>query len=474
MADCNPNRFFGVLPQELTDTIIDFLHDDRNTLKSCSLVCHSWIPATRFHLFRRITLDLTPNDNSKPAPNWTACTKPRISPMIQTFIQICDYSPVISSSIEKLDVHAKVSGHKWKWGAKAGYFQPHEVNAQTLLFILNKLQSLKSLNFTGIYIGKSEPISPHSPSFRAFTLDRLVLHHFWLMDSEDISEPIAQDLTCLFDLFYEIGELGISTSEIFIFDAGWLDVVEFDPDRLRNLELHSSRHLKVTKFSDHAHRFCVPSAVLVSIISPNHLTTLEWNVFIPKYVIKGYIHEHAKSLSALNVSLGEMSRSEEYASFSFDVIGLSKCHALTSVKLWSTWPGTIFLESIGAFTGNLFLRCLSSLPKHVTEITLYFNLNNDSEWTLGWVYNNSHEVTAKFIRNNWPWKEIENQLLAFTHLKLVAFIQHEARLYPRFDVPLRHVDSSNPLFKAIEDGLPHFRGTPVLQFAYGYRDLDCV
>ncbi|KAI0789751.1 hypothetical protein C8Q75DRAFT_891832 [Abortiporus biennis] len=384
-------------------------------------------------------LNLTPNDNSKPAPNWTACTKPRISPIIQTFIQICDYSPVISSSIEKLDVHAKVSGHKWKWGAKAGYFQPHEVNAQTLLFILNKLQSLKSLNFTGIYIGKSEPISPHSPSFRAFTLDRLALHHFWLMDSEDISEPIAQDLTCLFDLFYEIGELGISTSEIFIFDAGWLDVVEFDPDRLRNLELHGSRHLKVTKFSDH-----------------------------------GYIHEHAKSLSALNISLGEMSRSEEYASFSFDVIGLSKCHALTSVKLWSTWPGTIFLESIGAFTGNLFLRCLSSLPKHVKEITLYFNLNNDSEWTLGWVYNNSHEVTAKFIRTNWPWKEIENQLLAFTHLKLVAFVQHEARLYPRFDVPLRHVDSSNPLFKAIEDGLPHFRGTPVLQFAYGYRDLDCV
>jgi hypothetical protein len=39
------------LPQELVDYIVDFLHDDIRSLVSCSLVSHSFIPGTRFHLF---------------------------------------------------------------------------------------------------------------------------------------------------------------------------------------------------------------------------------------------------------------------------------------------------------------------------------------------------------------------------------------------------------------------------------------
>lgn len=41
------------LPQELLDTIIDFLYDDQPALFSCSLVCHAWVPATRYHLFQQ-------------------------------------------------------------------------------------------------------------------------------------------------------------------------------------------------------------------------------------------------------------------------------------------------------------------------------------------------------------------------------------------------------------------------------------
>ncbi|KAJ7877013.1 hypothetical protein B0H13DRAFT_2195037, partial [Mycena leptocephala] len=44
------------LPQELTDKIIDGLHDDMPSLRDCSLVCWAWVPATRFHLFSDITL----------------------------------------------------------------------------------------------------------------------------------------------------------------------------------------------------------------------------------------------------------------------------------------------------------------------------------------------------------------------------------------------------------------------------------
>ncbi|EMD30983.1 hypothetical protein CERSUDRAFT_100782 [Gelatoporia subvermispora B] len=44
------------LPPELTDRIIDFLHDDIPALANCGLVCRTWLPSSRLHLFRRIEI----------------------------------------------------------------------------------------------------------------------------------------------------------------------------------------------------------------------------------------------------------------------------------------------------------------------------------------------------------------------------------------------------------------------------------
>jgi hypothetical protein len=44
------------IPQELSDVIIDYLHDDRPALGRCGLVCWSWLPSSRFHLFSTIKL----------------------------------------------------------------------------------------------------------------------------------------------------------------------------------------------------------------------------------------------------------------------------------------------------------------------------------------------------------------------------------------------------------------------------------
>ncbi len=43
------------IPPELSDYVIDFLHDDRPSLKACSLTCRTWHPAARHHLFRTVT-----------------------------------------------------------------------------------------------------------------------------------------------------------------------------------------------------------------------------------------------------------------------------------------------------------------------------------------------------------------------------------------------------------------------------------
>ena len=45
------------LAAELTDHIIDFLHDDRLALSACALTHPTWLAASRFHLFNTITVD---------------------------------------------------------------------------------------------------------------------------------------------------------------------------------------------------------------------------------------------------------------------------------------------------------------------------------------------------------------------------------------------------------------------------------
>jgi len=52
------------LPNEVQDRILDFLHDDKLALKACALVCRTWVPTSRFHLFRQIQLYLRTADTA--------------------------------------------------------------------------------------------------------------------------------------------------------------------------------------------------------------------------------------------------------------------------------------------------------------------------------------------------------------------------------------------------------------------------
>ncbi|KAI0739389.1 hypothetical protein C8Q80DRAFT_1198411 [Daedaleopsis nitida] len=46
-----PRRDPG-FPNEITDVIIDYLHDDKASLLACALVCRAWLSSSRYHLFR--------------------------------------------------------------------------------------------------------------------------------------------------------------------------------------------------------------------------------------------------------------------------------------------------------------------------------------------------------------------------------------------------------------------------------------
>ena len=49
------------LPEELLDSVVDFLYDERDALKSCCLVSKSWIPRTLEHIFAQVEFFGTEN-----------------------------------------------------------------------------------------------------------------------------------------------------------------------------------------------------------------------------------------------------------------------------------------------------------------------------------------------------------------------------------------------------------------------------
>ena len=46
-----------MLPPELWDSILDCLHDDKHSLRQCSLIARNWRPRAQHHLFRSIYID---------------------------------------------------------------------------------------------------------------------------------------------------------------------------------------------------------------------------------------------------------------------------------------------------------------------------------------------------------------------------------------------------------------------------------
>ena len=108
------------LPQEMIDMIIDFLYSEEDALAACSLVCRSWLPATRYHLFGhpRIVQNAKGYSPRYPEDNWRAFIlflqqphNPFLSYIRGAFIMVAtDLSPVVaaltrvSHRIKKLDI----------------------------------------------------------------------------------------------------------------------------------------------------------------------------------------------------------------------------------------------------------------------------------------------------------------------------------------------------------------------------------
>jgi len=111
----------ATLPPELTDHIIDFLHDDRKTLLSCSLVSKIWLPSSRYHLFGSLDIYSKERQDSliRLLKNSPASTIPN---HVHTFSIVTDQRSDIPNSfdtiapyLDRLPVRSlTLKGHQWR------------------------------------------------------------------------------------------------------------------------------------------------------------------------------------------------------------------------------------------------------------------------------------------------------------------------------------------------------------------------
>jgi len=97
-----------ILPQELVDSIIDHLHDDPATLHSCALVSSAWLPASRYHIFRRVSIRLVPHDTSHGGKANSlyriAVSSPDIAPYIRDlFVYMGDQTVLARNQMTQLE-----------------------------------------------------------------------------------------------------------------------------------------------------------------------------------------------------------------------------------------------------------------------------------------------------------------------------------------------------------------------------------
>lgn len=169
------------LPTELTDAIIDQLHDDRKALVNCSVVCRRWMKSSRYHLFDKVIVR-----GEKPGSGFTS------------FLAFLDATPVIHGYIRSLTfrVTANPTG-------KASELR--SIGPYTLVFILKILPALRTLVFENITWNRHLLAGPDGhaidwpPSPRP--LDSFTLSHVVT------DEPRAFRLSNLVDLVWAFGPL---------------------------------------------------------------------------------------------------------------------------------------------------------------------------------------------------------------------------------------------------------------------------
>ncbi|KAI0792426.1 hypothetical protein C8Q75DRAFT_599949 [Abortiporus biennis] len=168
------------LPQELIDHIIDQLHDDKQSLRSCSLVSHSFQPSSRIGLFHKFRVK---------------CSKAGIHRLIE-FSNFLASKPSVAKYIPELELNGEET------------YCMAILPRSTLCSILTNLPNLHSLflvRFVWKYSSQREVSS--KDIFIPLSLRRLNLCNFSIKYS--VCDRVHLPILNIFSLFGTIEELAI-------------------------------------------------------------------------------------------------------------------------------------------------------------------------------------------------------------------------------------------------------------------------
>lgn len=87
------------IPQELIDVIIDYSHDDKQTLRACALTSRAFVASSQLHLFSRIMLVLSDSPDREAIP-WKLPGH-----TFQKFHSMISVSPHIPPLVTRLEVY---------------------------------------------------------------------------------------------------------------------------------------------------------------------------------------------------------------------------------------------------------------------------------------------------------------------------------------------------------------------------------
>ena len=190
------HRRSPIIPQELVNTTIDHLHDDIKTLRSCSLVAHSWLEISRSHLFSEIAITLSIRT-------------------IEAFIKLLVSSTNVGLHIRRLRLQrTRRTCFELFLHTRAC----PQIDIGILEFILSKLPKLISLSFCDVNLVSQTCLKPRSPTPARYYLKNLAFEGVGF----DTSYPQGKRLLDVLDHFSHVDNLvlsNISTASTFFYSS---------------------------------------------------------------------------------------------------------------------------------------------------------------------------------------------------------------------------------------------------------------
>ncbi|KAI0094839.1 hypothetical protein BDY19DRAFT_914852 [Irpex rosettiformis] len=303
------------LPQEVIDMIIDFLHDDRRTLKSCAEVAKSWVRVSYYHLFRKFRIEATPSFKAGYSAQLQAILRSSFYPYIHELTAV----PIPTRS--------------------SLYPELTEEDVVAFFTSLPRLRSLR-LDQTGFTRHLSRP----QPA-RRFSADRLSIN--WMYPSIPGSSSSTSDLLLL---FYEIRELDLKV----IHRKHLSDAISFEgrepppPIMVDTLTLSDVsgpllRLLRRLISGDRLHTMRVSIAATADVVELGELlSTVGSNIYEFQLAIWNFW-------------------SNDFADW--DVLGLTNCPNLQSVVI-------LYANSGPFYSWETVYGLLAAVPARVRQVTI--------------------------------------------------------------------------------------------------------